>query len=88
MYKIKVKTRDKGLRKEDNALLLSYMDGQYAGVMEFMSLGCAAEANTLREKTSKETENYVYIEPIGCRVKHRVKTENGLLRIPSFLEWR
>ncbi|MEK5501019.1 ATP-dependent DNA ligase [Bacillus sp. FSL M8-0168] len=76
-----------GLRKEDNALLLSYLDGKYAGIMEFMPYDARRRFHTERMKV-EETEKDVYIEPIGCRVKHRFKTKNGLLRIPSFHEWR
>ncbi|QHZ45893.1 ATP-dependent DNA ligase [Bacillus sp. NSP9.1] len=76
-----------GLRKEDNALVLSYMDGQYAGVMEFMPYDARRKLHSKR-KDVEETDKYVYIEPIECRVKHRFKTKNGLLRIPSFHEWR
>ncbi|KAA6451362.1 ATP-dependent DNA ligase [Bacillus swezeyi] len=75
-----------GLRKEDNALLLSYLDGQYAGIMEFMPYDARRRLHSERVNI-EETEKYVYIEPIGCRVKHRFKTKNGLLRIPSFHEW-
>ncbi|MCY7780062.1 ATP-dependent DNA ligase [Bacillus haynesii] len=76
-----------GLRKEDNALLLSYLDGQYAGIMEFMPYDARRKFHAER-LIVEETEKYAYIEPIGCRVKHRFKTKNGLLRIPSFHEWR
>ncbi|QII49457.1 ATP-dependent DNA ligase [Bacillus paralicheniformis] len=76
-----------GLRKEDNALLLSYMDGRYAGVMEFMPYGDRRKLHADRVIV-EETEKYAYIEPVGCCVKHRFKTKNGLLRIPSFHEWR
>ncbi|MGG4123574.1 RNA ligase family protein [Bacillus licheniformis] len=75
-----------GLRKEDNVLLLSYLDGQYAGIMEFMPYDARRRLHSERVNI-EETEKYVYIEPIGCRVKHRFKTKNGLLRIPSFYEW-
>lgn len=76
-----------GLRKEDNGLLLSYLDGQYAGVMEFMPYDARRRFHSVRKEVN-ETDKYVYIEPIRCRVKHRYKTKNGLLRIPSFHEWR
>lgn len=76
-----------GLRKEDNALLLSYLDGQYAGVMEFMPYDARRKFHAGRIIV-EETEKYAYIKPIGCRVKHRFKTKNDLLRIPSFHEWR
>ncbi|MCY8102343.1 MULTISPECIES: RNA ligase family protein [Bacillus] len=76
-----------GLRKEDNGLLLSYLDGQYAGIMEFMPYDARRRFHSVRKEVN-ETDKYVYIEPIRCRVKHRYKTKNGLLRIPSFHEWR
>ncbi|MFB6497703.1 hypothetical protein [Bacillus haynesii] len=37
-------------------------------------------------KDAEETEKYVYIEPIGCRVKHRFKTKTNYCGVPSFHE--
>ncbi|WP_434786871.1 ATP-dependent DNA ligase [Bacillus velezensis] len=76
-----------GYRKEDNALVLAYEDGSYAGMMEFMPHADRRRFHSERVDVG-ETDKYVNIEPIKCRVKHRFKTRKGLLRIPSFDSWK
>lgn len=74
-----------GLRKGEFGLMLSFLDGKSAGVMEFMPP--AERKNLYRQKqVISENEKYVIIEPIKCKVKYRNLTKAGLLRIPSFVE--
>ncbi|MGA4919114.1 RNA ligase family protein [Bacillus subtilis] len=75
-----------GYRKEDNALVLAYEDGNYAGLMEFMPYDERRRFHSQRKDVG-ETDKYVNIEPLKCRVKHRFRTRKGLLRIPSFDTW-
>lgn len=58
-----------------------------SGIMEFMPNDAQRRLHVERIYV-KEGGKFVYIEPIGCRVKHRFKTKNGLLRVPLFHEWR
>ncbi|KAA6446901.1 ATP-dependent DNA ligase [Bacillus swezeyi] len=75
-----------GLRKKDHALLLSYPDGQHAGIMEFMANADRRRLHA-EKKIISESDNYTYINPLSCIVKHRFKTKHGLLRLPSFHKW-
>lgn len=75
-----------GLRKEKFGVLLSFLDGRSAGLMEFIP-------NKDRQrlyssyKFISENDEYKFFEPIKCRVKYRNLTKKGMLRIPSFVEW-
>ncbi|MEY2195755.1 ATP-dependent DNA ligase [Neobacillus sp. BF23-41] len=75
-----------GLRKGEFGLLLSFLDGKPAGLMEFMP---PAERKSLyqQQRIVSEDEKFNFIEPFKCRVKYRNLTKTGLLRIPSFVEW-
>jgi DNA ligase 1 len=75
-----------GLRKGEFGLLLSFLDGKPAGVMEFMP---PAERKELykQQQVASEDDKFIYIEPVNCRVKYRNITKSGFLRIPSFVEW-
>ncbi|MFJ5760849.1 hypothetical protein ACIQAA_17435 [Neobacillus sp. NPDC093182] len=76
-----------GIRKGEFGLLLSFLDGKPAGVMEFMPL--AERKNLSRmKKLVDEDNNFTFIEPIKCKVKYRNITKAGFLRIPSFVEWK
>lgn len=75
-----------GLRKDKFGLLLSFLDGKSAGLMEFMSANIRKQFYS-KYKTRSESDKHVYIEPIKCRVKYRNLTSKGKLRIPSFVEW-
>jgi DNA ligase 1 len=75
-----------GLRKGEFGLLLSFLDGKPAGVMEFMPTADRKELYSLQQVVS-EDENFTFIEPIKCQVKYRNLTKAGYLRIPSFVEW-
>lgn len=75
-----------GLRKGDFGLLLTFLDGQPAGIMEFMPP--AERKNLYRQhQVISEDDKFIFVEPIQCRVKYRNLTKVGYLRIPSFVEW-
>ncbi len=75
-----------GYTKEDIKFLLSYPDGSSAGFMEFMPREERSKFHSMKQVKSESAE-YVFIDPIPCNVKHRFKTKNGKLRIPSFESW-
>lgn len=74
----------KGYKKGDFGWLLSYEDGNYAGIME---LGVPIEARKKIYQINKKDENdkFVFIEPVSCSVKYRNITKAGLLRLPSLV---
>lgn len=76
-----------GYTKEDIKFLLSYPDGTAAGFMEFMPNAERSKFHSMKHVKS-ETDEYVFVEPVLCKVKHRFKTKHGKLRIPSFESWR
>lgn len=78
-----------GLRKDKFGLLLNFENGDYAGVMEFMTAKDRKEFYTqYKDFIVKENDKYIYLKPqIKVNVKYRNLTKNGLLRIPSFVEW-
>ena len=78
-----------GVRKAKFGLLLAYKNGDYAGVMEFMTQNKRKEFyQRYRAYISSETDAYYYLNPgFPCRVKFRNYTKTGKLRIPSFVEW-
>lgn len=76
-----------GYTKKDIKFLLSYPDGTAAGFMEFMPNAERGKFHSMKQVKS-ESDEYVFIEPILCKVKHRFKTKHGKLRIPSFESWR
>lgn len=73
-----------GYTKKDN---LSYPDGTAAGFMEFMPHAERTKFHSMKQVKS-ESDEYVFIDPILCKVKHRFKTKQGKLRIPTFESWR
>lgn len=75
-----------GLRKDEFGLLLSFLDGKVAGLMEFMPPNDRKKLYSMI-KINSETDKFRFIEPIKCRIKYRNLTRNGKLRIPSFVEW-
>jgi DNA ligase 1 len=76
-----------GLRKGEFGLLLNFLDGKSAGLMEFMPP--AERKNLYRmKKVVSEDDKFMFIEPIKCRVKYRNLTKAGFLRIPSFVQWK
>lgn len=78
-----------GLRKDKFGLLLNFENGNYAGVMEFMTPKDRREFySQYKDFIVKENDKYIYLKPqIKVNVKYRNLTKNGLLRIPSFVEW-
>jgi DNA ligase-1 len=75
-----------GIRKGKFGLLLTFLDGKPAGLMEFMP---PAGRNQIyrRQQVISENDKFIFIEPIQCRVKYRNITKAGFLRIPSFVKW-
>ncbi len=75
-----------GFRKGEFGLLLSFLDGKPAGLMELMS---TAERKKLylKHQVISEDHKFIFIKPIKCRVKYRNLTKAGMLRIPSLVEW-
>ncbi|MCM3724603.1 hypothetical protein M3226_02660 [Neobacillus cucumis] len=73
-----------GYKKDDFGWLLSYEDGNYAGIME---LGVPKDVRKKIYEMKKKGENdkFVFIEPLTCYVKYRNVTKVGLLRLPSFI---
>jgi DNA ligase-1 len=73
-----------GYKKDDFGWLLSYEDGNYAGVLE---LGVPNnEKKKIYEMNEKgENDKFVFIEPFSCYVKYRNITKAGLLRLPSYV---
>ena len=78
-----------GLRKKEFGLLLSFENGEYAGLMEFMSPVARKQFYSMyRTYVSGETDKFVYLKPgIKMNIKYRNLTSKGLLRIPSFVDW-
>lgn len=78
-----------GMRKGEFGLHLSFMDGRYAGMMEFIPKEDRKLIYQHAKKiTIEETEKQIiFKEPMECRVKYRNLTKNGRLRIPSFNQW-
>lgn len=78
-----------GLRKDKFGLLLTFEDGNYAGVMEFMTAQNRKEFYArYKDFIVAENEKFVYLNPqLKAKVKYRNLTKRGLLRIPSFVEW-
>ncbi|WP_078543093.1 ATP-dependent DNA ligase [Litchfieldia alkalitelluris] len=75
-----------GLKKAEFGAVLSFEDGRYLGIMEFMPLESRKRLHSMK-KIIGETEKYINIEPVKCNVKYRNLTSKGLLRIPSFHTW-
>ena len=76
-----------GDRKAQFGLLLSFLDGKPAGVMEFMP---PTERKALYKqlKVISEDNKFILIEPVKVRVRYRNLTKAGYLRIPSFVSWK
>ncbi|MGD7047005.1 ATP-dependent DNA ligase [Rossellomorea marisflavi] len=78
-----------GVRKDEFGLVLTFLNGQYAGVMEFMPLDAKKEFYRMfRDYVINENDSAWTLKPgIKINVKYRNLTKKGLLRIPSFVEW-
>ncbi|CRK84688.1 RNA ligase family protein [Neobacillus massiliamazoniensis] len=78
-----------GLRKNEFGLLLTFEDGKYAGLMEFVTPHARKEFyQQYKEFIIEDDEKFIYLDPkMKIKVKYRNLTKNGQLRIPSFVEW-
>lgn len=78
----------KGLRKKPFGVMLIDQNGTYLGMMELMPPATRKQLySLLKSRIIDESEDFIQIEPIKCRVKYRNLTKNQLLRTPSFVEW-
>ncbi|MGM0874494.1 MAG: ATP-dependent DNA ligase [Bacillota bacterium] len=75
-----------GICKDEFGLLLSFLDGKPAGLMEFMPPDDRKKLNSMH-RVKSETDKFRFIESIKCRIKYRNLTKQRKLRIPSFVEW-
>ncbi|WP_349730435.1 hypothetical protein [Peribacillus frigoritolerans] len=81
-----------GLRKDEFGLLLGIEENNRikpAGIMEFVTPSARMEFySQCQDLIVDENKKFIYLDPkIKCRVKFRNYTKNGLLRIPSFVEY-
>ncbi|WHY93121.1 ATP-dependent DNA ligase [Neobacillus cucumis] len=78
-----------GMRKDKFGLLLNFRNGKYAGIMEFMPVSNRKEFfKQYNEFIHDEDDKFVYLDrKMMLKVKYRNLTKNGLLRLPSFVEW-
>ncbi|MGE6717552.1 hypothetical protein ACQKGD_09255 [Peribacillus frigoritolerans] len=81
-----------GLRKDEFGFLLGIeVDNRIkpAGIMEFITPVARKQFyNHNQDLIVDENNKFIYLDPkIKCRVKFRNYTKNGLLRIPSFVEY-
>lgn len=77
------------VRKDKFGAVLTFEDGRYAGIMEFVPTAeRAALYNNIDKLKDAKNENFYTLKtPIRCIVKYRNLTSQGLLRIPSFFSW-
>ncbi|MDF2855738.1 MAG: ligB [Neobacillus sp.] len=72
-----------GLLKGSPGILLTFLDGQPAGAL--LSLKNQDKMQFYKKmEVIKETDTFKQIRPILCRVKYRMKTKHGKLRLPVF----
>jgi DNA ligase-1 len=78
-----------GLRKDEFGVLLNFENGNYAGLLEFMTPKGKKELyKHYKDFIIEEDDKFVYLNPkLKAKVKYRNLTKKGLLRIPSFVEW-
>jgi DNA ligase 1 len=78
-----------GMLKKDNSFLLSSLDGETIGVMEFMPPHERKKLySQIRSNGVSEADKVIYFNGgIPCNIKFRNWTSNGKLRIPSFNKW-
>ncbi|MFC8983835.1 hypothetical protein ACFT6Z_35865 [Streptomyces sp. NPDC057131] len=77
------------IRRDQFGAVLTFEDGRYAGIMEFVP---KAERSVLYKNIDKSIVNnsdkfHSLKSPIPCIVKYRNLTSQGLLRMPSFYSW-
>lgn len=78
------------VRKKEFGVYLSYLNGEYAGMIEFMTL---EDRNRLygqiNDHKVMEDENKIILDKqIHIEVKYRNKFKSGLLRIPTLSAWK
>lgn len=78
-----------GIRKKEFGVYLSYPNGDYAGMIEFMT---KEDRNKLYSLISKhkvgETENKIILDKkVLIEVKFRNRFKSGLLRLPLLSSW-
>ncbi|MBT2669117.1 hypothetical protein J7J00_27420 [Bacillus sp. ISL-4] len=81
-----------GLRKEEFGLLLGIEENDRikpVGIMELVTPAARKQFyNQYQDLIVDENKKFIYLDSrIKCRVKFRNYTKNGLLRIPSFVEY-
>lgn len=78
-----------GLRKDKFGVLLSFEDGKYAGILEFMPPSERSKLYRIQKELKiREDDKFIYLDPqLRLTVKYRNLTKKGLLRIPSFHKW-
>lgn len=78
-----------GLRKDEFGVLVNFEDGRYAGILEFIPKSERAKLyRHHKDLITVENDKFIYLDPkLKLKVKYRNLTKNGLLRIPSFVEW-
>ncbi|MFI8493314.1 hypothetical protein ACIGC1_10445 [Peribacillus butanolivorans] len=81
-----------GLRKDEFGLLLGIEENNRikpAGIIEFATPAARKQFySQYQDLIVNENKKFIFLDPkIKCRVKFRNYTKNGLLRIPSFVEY-
>ena len=79
-----------GIRKEEFSVYLSYLDGEYAGMIEFMTKEDRKKVYNLidQHKVSEDDQKVVLDKKAMIEVKYRNKFSSGLLRIPTLSKWK
>jgi len=78
-----------GLRRKEFGALLSFENGQSAGMIEFMNKEDRIKLYShARKYKKKETDDLIFFDkPLSCEVRFRNFTKNGKLRIPTVNSW-
>lgn len=76
------------IRKKKFGAMLTFKNGNYAGIMEYMPPAAKKVLYRHVEENKSEKDKFITLKyPIPCKVKFRNLTSKGLLRIPSFESW-
>lgn len=78
------------IRKKEFGVYLSYLNGEYAGMIEFMTKEDRKRIYSLiNDHKVMEDDNMIFLDKeIIIEVKFRNKFKSGLLRIPTLLSWK
>lgn len=78
-----------GIRKKEFGVYLSYLNGDYAGMIEFMTKEDRNKVyNLINEHKLGETDNKIFLDKKALiEVKFRNKFKSGLLRLPLLSSW-